>query len=333
MLRDGVIVRQGTPAELIGESRLTEIRYRRDGELVVVETSDPTRALNELTAEALAAGRELEHLEVRRPTLEDVYLELVDEEPRMSTLLHQLRFEQKVFWRSREAAVFIFIFPLLLYALLGSVYGDEIDGVPAVDVLLAGLFGYGAANTAFAGWRSSSSSGARRACSSGCARRRSRLPSTSLPCCSRRSRRSRCSRSSLLVLGGLGVRREHAGQLARVRRRDRARRRLLRGTGARGGGAHPLGGGRVGRRERRHAPDGVPLGRVRADAGLPGRPAGDRRRAPAHVLHRHRRRRLPRRRLVLRRSESARDRARVGPRRCRRRARGASAGCPASAER
>ncbi len=69
----------------------------------------------------------------------------------MSTLAHQLRFEQRIFWRSREAAVFIFIFPLLLYALLGSVYGDEIDGVPAVDVLLAGLFGYGAANTAFAG--------------------------------------------------------------------------------------------------------------------------------------------------------------------------------------
>ncbi len=69
----------------------------------------------------------------------------------MTTLVHQLRFEQKIFWRSREAAVFIFIFPLLLYALLGSVYGDEIDGVPAVDVLLAGLFGYGAANTAFGG--------------------------------------------------------------------------------------------------------------------------------------------------------------------------------------
>jgi ABC-2 type transport system permease protein len=69
----------------------------------------------------------------------------------MTTLLHQLRFEQKVFWRSREAAVFIFIFPLLLYALLGSVYGDEIDGVPAVDVLLVGLFGYGAMTTAFGG--------------------------------------------------------------------------------------------------------------------------------------------------------------------------------------
>ena len=69
----------------------------------------------------------------------------------MTLLLHQLTFEQRVFWRSREAAVFIFIFPLLLYALLGSVYDGEIDGAPAVDVLLAGLFGYGAANTALAG--------------------------------------------------------------------------------------------------------------------------------------------------------------------------------------
>lgn len=69
----------------------------------------------------------------------------------MTTLAHQLRFEQKVFWRSREAAVFVFIFPLLLYALLGSVYGNEIDGIPAEDVLLVGLFGYGAATTAFGG--------------------------------------------------------------------------------------------------------------------------------------------------------------------------------------
>lgn len=69
----------------------------------------------------------------------------------MRMLLHQLSFEQRIFWRSREAAVFIFVFPLLLYALLGTVYGSEIDGRPAEDVLLAGLVGYGAANTAFAG--------------------------------------------------------------------------------------------------------------------------------------------------------------------------------------
>jgi ABC-2 type transport system permease protein len=69
----------------------------------------------------------------------------------VTMLVHQLRFEQMTFWRSREAAVFIFVFPLLLYALLGSVYGDEIDGIPAEDVLLVGLFGYGAATTAFGG--------------------------------------------------------------------------------------------------------------------------------------------------------------------------------------
>jgi ABC-2 type transport system permease protein len=66
-------------------------------------------------------------------------------------LAHQLAFEQRTFWRSREAAVFIFIFPILLYSLLASVYADDIDGIPSADFLLAGLFGYGAANTAFAG--------------------------------------------------------------------------------------------------------------------------------------------------------------------------------------
>jgi ABC-2 type transport system permease protein len=69
----------------------------------------------------------------------------------MSVLVHQLVFEQRMFWRSREAAVFVFVFPILLYALLGSVYSGEIDGYPAVDVLLAGLLGYGALNTAFGG--------------------------------------------------------------------------------------------------------------------------------------------------------------------------------------
>jgi ABC-2 type transport system ATP-binding protein len=80
VLVSGLIVALGTPAELIGETRRTEIRYRRDGELIVLETDDPTRTLNELTNAALASGMELEHLEVKRPTLEDVYLELVDDE-------------------------------------------------------------------------------------------------------------------------------------------------------------------------------------------------------------------------------------------------------------
>jgi ABC-2 type transport system ATP-binding protein len=80
VIREGRIVSLGTPAELIGETRTAEIRYRRDGELVVLETEEPTRVLHELTSEAVRAGRELDQLEVRRPTLEDVYLELIDRE-------------------------------------------------------------------------------------------------------------------------------------------------------------------------------------------------------------------------------------------------------------
>ena len=77
VLRGGAIVASGKPAELVGDSRRTEIRFLRDGEQVVITTDEPTRVLHELTADALAAGRELEHVEVRRPTLEDIYLELV----------------------------------------------------------------------------------------------------------------------------------------------------------------------------------------------------------------------------------------------------------------
>ncbi len=78
ILRDGRIVSVGTPRELLAGDGLVEIRYRRDGQEIVVETNEPTRVLNELTAEALARGEELEGLEVRRRTLEDVYLELTE---------------------------------------------------------------------------------------------------------------------------------------------------------------------------------------------------------------------------------------------------------------
>lgn len=79
VLREGKIVAQGRPEELMGRSRQTEIRYLRGGEEVVVQTEEPTRVLHELTEEALRAGIELEGLQVRRPTLEDVYLSLTEQ--------------------------------------------------------------------------------------------------------------------------------------------------------------------------------------------------------------------------------------------------------------
>jgi ABC-2 type transport system ATP-binding protein len=78
VLRDGVIVLEGTPAQLTGSSK-TEIRYRENGQVRVLATDEPTRVLHEITSRAVAEGRELEELEVRRSTLEDVYLELLRE--------------------------------------------------------------------------------------------------------------------------------------------------------------------------------------------------------------------------------------------------------------
>ncbi len=80
VMREGRIVRIGTPRELTTADLEVEIRYRRDGEEILIRTGEPTRVLNELTAEALAHGEELERLEVRRPTLEEVYLSLVEED-------------------------------------------------------------------------------------------------------------------------------------------------------------------------------------------------------------------------------------------------------------
>jgi len=82
VLREGQIIREGTPAELTGATNETEVRYRQDGHEVVIHTTEPTRLLQELTAAALAEGREVEGLQVRRPTLEDVYLSLTAPEER-----------------------------------------------------------------------------------------------------------------------------------------------------------------------------------------------------------------------------------------------------------
>jgi ABC-2 type transport system ATP-binding protein len=81
VLREGRIVASGTVQELTGGAPATEIRYRRNGQVVVVETEEPTRILHELTAQAIERGEELEGLEVRRPSLEEIYLSLTQAEP------------------------------------------------------------------------------------------------------------------------------------------------------------------------------------------------------------------------------------------------------------
>jgi ABC-2 type transport system ATP-binding protein len=76
----GEIVARGTPEDLGDrENRPARITYREGGREVELETTTPVQTLNELTGRALAEGRDLEGLEVVRPSLEDVYLELTDQ--------------------------------------------------------------------------------------------------------------------------------------------------------------------------------------------------------------------------------------------------------------
>ncbi len=76
----GEIVARGTPEDLGNrENQPTRISYRLNGEEVSMQTTTPVKTLHELTGRALERGEELEGLQVSRPSLEDVYLELTEQ--------------------------------------------------------------------------------------------------------------------------------------------------------------------------------------------------------------------------------------------------------------
>ena len=96
VIANGRVVAEGSPQTLRARTEgRTHIRFRvppgvepaslplkpsvRDG-VAVIETSTPARSVNELTSWALARDLELPDLEVVRPSLEDVYLELTAHE-------------------------------------------------------------------------------------------------------------------------------------------------------------------------------------------------------------------------------------------------------------
>ena len=92
----GKIVAEGAPDTLAGrENAAAVIRFKKpdhatlppaigsgataDGDFIELETTDPTRALYELTSWAVQRSLALEALEVTRPSLEDVYLQITGE--------------------------------------------------------------------------------------------------------------------------------------------------------------------------------------------------------------------------------------------------------------
>jgi ABC-2 type transport system ATP-binding protein len=82
IVKQGRIVAEGPPAELRPGSSTYRVSYMSEGRRVEHRTDDVTELLHRLTRDALARGERLEGLEVARPTLEEVYLELTAEDDR-----------------------------------------------------------------------------------------------------------------------------------------------------------------------------------------------------------------------------------------------------------
>jgi ABC-2 type transport system ATP-binding protein len=82
IVKEGRIVAEGPPAELGAARSRYRIAYDTNGRRMEHQTDDPTELLHRLTRDALARGQRLEGLEVSRPTLEEVYLELTAEDER-----------------------------------------------------------------------------------------------------------------------------------------------------------------------------------------------------------------------------------------------------------
>ena len=79
IVKEGLVVAEGPPGELGPRTARYRVSYLSDGRRVEHQTDDPTDLLHRLTRDALARGERLEGLEVARPTLEEVYLELTHE--------------------------------------------------------------------------------------------------------------------------------------------------------------------------------------------------------------------------------------------------------------
>ena len=119
VLREGGSSASGTPAELTGGDA-------RDRDPLPPRTASVDRRADDRADEPPLradrrggrARRGARDLEVRRPTLEDVYLELTGDGA-VRLFVHELRAEQLLFWRNREAAIFTFFLPVVFFLIFG----------------------------------------------------------------------------------------------------------------------------------------------------------------------------------------------------------------------
>ncbi len=166
----GRLLALDSPERLGGrESHRARVRWN-DGSGVHEEvTQTPTRLVTELAARY---GGEVPGLEVVRPSLEDVYLSMIEsvaapgEEaamtagarvaaaPRAAGTLRLGRartgIEVRMFFRQRDSMVFTFAFPVILLFIFGSAFCGEIaPGVSFTQYFAAGMIASGIALSSF----------------------------------------------------------------------------------------------------------------------------------------------------------------------------------------
>ncbi len=203
--------------------------------------------------------------------------------------LHELRTEQLLFWRNREAAFFTFFLPVIFFLIFGVGLRQRPDqegaSRPGGVVPRGGDDRLRRRRDVLRRARDH----ARRPARVGDpeADPRDAAAAGRLP-----ARRARLDVHRLPDRGGADHRDRPAALLGRrsgpaalAPRRARARRALLRGDGPRRHRARALLGGLLGGDQRDLPADGDHLGHVLHAEDLPGVPARDRRRAAAHALH------------------------------------------------
>ena len=168
VINHGAVVAEGTPDTIGGRSEAaTRIRFTlpdgialadlpvpagddgRGGAEVV--TDDEVRVLHALTGWALDRGLPLDGLRVDRPTLEDVYLELTHDPSRVMNVVslsfHQLKYEQKTYWRNPTSAVFTFAFPIIFLVIFASLNRaatvDFLGGLSYNQFFVPGIITFG----------------------------------------------------------------------------------------------------------------------------------------------------------------------------------------------
>ena len=126
---------------------------RVDDGRVLIEAADVTGALHALTAWALGRDIALGQLTVTRPLARGRVPGAGQPVRSLALVMLQIRYEQKLYWRSPSSAMFTFLFPILLLVIFASLnYGATLralGGISYNQYYVPGIVAFGVISACF----------------------------------------------------------------------------------------------------------------------------------------------------------------------------------------